>query len=121
AAVTRSFSPLISGPCALRSSGVMAPSVFNSADTEPLLPSAPTRTASSAASSDAAAMAFRISGSSVVTSLIASLRQRRQVGGMRLAAGLRQHAVHLSAMMRLMIEHMRDELPSRSGVVALHG
>ena len=54
AAVTRSFSPLISGPCSLRCSGVMPPSVFNSADTAPLLPSAATRTLSSAASSDAA-------------------------------------------------------------------
>ena len=44
AAVTRSFSPLITGPCVLRSSGVIAPSVFSSADTEPLLPSADTRT-----------------------------------------------------------------------------
>ena len=35
----------------LRSSGVMAPSVFSSAETEPLLPSAATRTCSSAASS----------------------------------------------------------------------
>ena len=43
AAVTRSFRPLIAGPCTLRSSGVMAPSVLSSAETEPLLPSAETR------------------------------------------------------------------------------
>ena len=43
AAVTRSFRPLISGPCSLRSSGVMAPSVFSSSETEPFLPSAATR------------------------------------------------------------------------------
>ena len=53
AAVTRSLRPLISGPLTLRSSGVMPPSVLSSADTEPLLPSADTRTASSAASSAA--------------------------------------------------------------------
>ena len=46
AAVTRSFNPLIAGPCTLRSSGVMVPRVLSSADTEPLLPSAATRTAS---------------------------------------------------------------------------
>src|SRR3954466_6480079 len=39
----------------------MPPSVFNSAVTDPLLPSAETRTASSAASSAAAAMALEIS------------------------------------------------------------
>src|SRR6185503_16117966 len=103
----------MSGPCCLRCSGVMPPSVFNSADTEPLLPSAATRTASSAASSDDAAIAPRISGSSVVASFIASLRHYRQVGVLRLAAGLRQHAVHLAAMMRLMIEHVGDQQPFR--------
>ena len=101
AAVTRSFSPLISGPCALRSSGVIAPSVFSSAETEPLLPSAETRTDSSEASSEADAIAPEISCSSFSMSLIASLRQRGQVGRVRLRAGLRQHAVHLPAMMRL--------------------
>ena len=64
ASVTRSFSPLISGPCSLRSSAVMPPSVLSSAETEPLLPSAPTRTASSAASSEALAIAPEISCSS---------------------------------------------------------
>ena len=53
AAVTRSFRPLMSGPLLLRSSGVMVPSVLSSAETEPFLPSAATRTASSAASSPA--------------------------------------------------------------------
>ena len=56
-------------------------------------------------------MAARISGSSVFTSLIVSLRQRGQVGGVRRAAGLRQHAMHLPAMVRLMIEHVRHQLP----------
>src|SRR4051812_28339665 len=119
AAVTRSFKPLISGPCALRSSGVMDPSVFNSADTDPLLPKAATRNASSAASSDAVAIAPRISGSRAFTSLIASLRQERQVGVVRLAAGLRQQAVHLAAMVRLMIEHVRHGDPLRLDHVAL--
>ena len=59
AAVTRSFRPLIAGPLVLRSSGVIAPSVFSSAETEPFLPSAATRTASSAASSPAAAIAVQ--------------------------------------------------------------
>src|SRR5262245_60460945 len=72
AAVTRSLRPLMSGPCCLRSSGVMAPSVFNSADTVPLLPSAATRIASSAGSSGAAAMAGRSSASSVAMSVMFS-------------------------------------------------
>src|SRR3954469_5199543 len=50
---TLSRSPLISGPLALRSSGVMAPRVFRSSETVPFLPSAEMRTASSAASSGA--------------------------------------------------------------------
>src|SRR5215469_15035387 len=29
------------------------------------------------------------------------------------AAGLRQHAMHLAAMMRLVVEHMRDQKPCR--------
>src|SRR3954452_1432516 len=119
AAVTRSFKPLMSGPCSLRCSGVMEPSVFSSADTEPLLPSADTRTLSSAASSDAPAIAPPISCSSVLTSLIALLRQGRQVGAVRLAARLRQHAVHLPAMVRLMIEQMREQHPFRFGDLAL--
>ena len=65
AAVTRSLNPLIAGPWTLRSSGVMVPSVFSSADTEPLLPSAATRTASNVASSFAEATLARISCSSV--------------------------------------------------------
>src|SRR5215475_14053113 len=109
ACVTRSLRPLISGPWALRCSGVMAPSVLSSADTEPLLPSAATRTASSAASSFAAAIAPRTSVSSVFTSDIGSLRLQRQVGVVRLAAGLRQHAVHLAAMVGLVIEEVHDE------------
>ena len=76
AALTRSFSPLIAGPCALRSSGVMPPSVFSSAVTEPLLPSARTRTASSAASSAAAAMAPEISVSRVAISVIQTSQWR---------------------------------------------
>ena len=50
---TLSRRPLMSGPFSLRSSGVMAPSVFRSSETAPFLPSAETRTASSAASSGA--------------------------------------------------------------------
>src|SRR5712691_1323552 len=68
AAVTRSFSPLMSGPCCLRSSGDIVPSVLSSADTEPLLPSAATRTASSAASSDAPFISARICCSSCAMS-----------------------------------------------------
>src|SRR6185437_915934 len=64
AALTRSFRPLIAGPCVLRSSGVIEPSVLSSADTEPLLPSAATRTPSSAASS----FAFETAPSSSVSS-----------------------------------------------------
>src|SRR6516164_701757 len=57
AALTRSLRPLIAGPCTLRSSGVILPSVLSSADTEPLLPSAATRTCSRAAPSFAEATA----------------------------------------------------------------
>src|SRR6266852_4776138 len=121
AAVTRSLSPLMSGPCSRRSSGVIVPSVLSSAETEPLLPSAATRAASSAASSAAAAMAPTRSRSSAARSDIASLRQQDQVGVGRLAAGLREHAVHLAAMVRLMIEHVHDELPFRLGQLALGG
>ena len=46
----------MSGPLSLRSSGVMVPSVLSSAETDPLLPSAAMRTASSALSSPAAAI-----------------------------------------------------------------
>src|SRR5689334_2776708 len=73
ASVTRSLRPLISGPLDLRSSGVIAPSVRSSAETEPLLPSAATRTASSAASSEAPAISLRICGSSVAMSDMAVL------------------------------------------------
>ena len=55
AAWTLSRRPLMRGPRSLRSSGVMAPRVFRSSETAPFLPSAATRTASSAASSPAAA------------------------------------------------------------------
>ena len=64
----KSKGPLISGPLDLRSSGVIVPSVRSSAETEPLLPSAATRTASSAASSEAAEISRRICGSSVAMS-----------------------------------------------------
>src|SRR5690606_37531660 len=49
--------PLIAGPALLRSSAVMEPSEASNAETLPFLPKAATRTASSAASSPAAAMA----------------------------------------------------------------
>ena len=55
----------------------MPPSVLSSAVTEPLLPSAETRTASSAASSAAAAMAVEISVSRAAISVIQSSRRRR--------------------------------------------
>src|SRR6516162_2603631 len=176
AALTCSLRLLMSGPCSLRASGVIVPSVFNSADTEPLRPSAATRTASSAASSLAAATAARSSVSSARRSVIgpAPLRQRsvlgssaltsarlrrdplilhacpptplgidvvdkhqrgplykafallhrralgrslgrqeRQIGIAGFAAGLCQHAMHLAAMMRLVVEHMRDQKPCR--------
>ena len=68
AAPILSLSPLIAGPFSLRSSGVIAPSVFRSADTEPLLPSAETRNASSAASSLAEETAVSSSVSSFAMS-----------------------------------------------------
>src|ERR1700722_10009788 len=63
AAVIRSLRPLISGPRSLRSSGDILPSVASSAEIEPFLPSAATRTASSAASS-AAVSIMRVSSPS---------------------------------------------------------
>src|SRR6185437_602212 len=80
AAVTRSFKPLITGPWTLRSSVVMAPSVLSSADTEPLLPSAPTRTCSSAASSLAEATAASRSFSSCAASDIGRPQSGWQCG-----------------------------------------
>src|SRR4029453_19051590 len=71
AAVRRSFNPLMAGPWILRSSGVMLPSVLSSADTEPLLPNAATRTASSAASSLAEATAASRSCSICAISVMA--------------------------------------------------
>src|SRR6185295_9907635 len=113
AAVTRSFSALINAPWLLRSSALMPPSVRSSAETEPVLPSAPTRTASSAGSSAAWATAARISCSIAFRSAIASLRHQWQVGVARPAAGLREHAVYLAAMMGLVIEEMRHQGPDR--------
>ena len=60
-AVTSFFSPLIAAPAALRSSAGRAPSVESSAETEPFLPRAATRTASMAASSCALSVAAAIS------------------------------------------------------------
>ena len=48
-----------------------------------------------------------------------SLRHERQIGVGRLAAGLRQQAMDLAAMMGLVIEHMGDQHPARLGQVAL--
>ena len=70
AALTDSLRPLISGPCVLRSSGVIDPSVLSNADTDPLLPSAAMRTFSSDASSLAAAIAAVSSVSRVRRSVI---------------------------------------------------
>src|SRR5215207_8935034 len=53
----------------------MAPSVFRSSETVPFLPSAATRTASSAASSTAAPMPLRISASNCAMSDTAFLRR----------------------------------------------
>src|SRR4029079_7432881 len=50
----------MAAPCDLRSSGDILPSVASSAEIEPFLPRAVTRTASSAASSAAAAMSVMI-------------------------------------------------------------
>ena len=60
-AVTSVLSPLMAAPADFRSSAAMLPSVASSAETEPFLPSAATRTASMAASSAAAVMAAPIS------------------------------------------------------------
>src|SRR5271165_838792 len=60
AALTASFRALIAAPCVLRSSAVILPSPDRSAETEPFLPSAATRTVSGSASSPAAAMWARI-------------------------------------------------------------
>src|SRR3954468_9466754 len=47
-------------------------------------------------------------------------RHERQVGVARLAASLRQHAMHLAAMMGLVIEHVGDRKPLRLGHLRLH-
>src|SRR6185312_16149086 len=65
--------PLIAGPLLLRSSGVIAPSVFKSAETDPFLPRAAIRADSSAASSLAEAIVARISFSSCAMSVMARL------------------------------------------------
>src|SRR5215203_3940971 len=70
AAWTLSRSPLMSGPFSLRSSGVMAPSVFRRSETTPFLPSADTRSASSAASSGAPSTCPSRSRSSAARSVI---------------------------------------------------
>ena len=72
ASVTRSRNPLNSGPLVLRSSGLMAPSVFKSSAMEPFLPRAATRTSSSARSSLAASTPARMSRSSWARSVMAN-------------------------------------------------
>src|SRR4029077_11129991 len=99
----------------------MLPSVLSNSDTDPLRPNAAIRTASSAAWSDAAAIAAFSSCSSVFRSDTASLRHVLQIGIVRLAAGLCQHAVHLAPMMRLMVEERRTEPPRRLCDVPVHG
>src|SRR6185312_130791 len=79
AVLTRSRRPLIRGPCALRSSALMPPSVFSNSLTLPFLPSAATRTVSSAASSEAVAIAPRISRSKVWISLIRIIPSQEQL------------------------------------------
>src|SRR4051794_29263116 len=66
-----SLARLIFAPWLLRSSGDILPSVASKAEIEPFLPSAETRTASSAASSDADAIWLRISDSSCDRSVMA--------------------------------------------------
>src|SRR5215510_4945560 len=66
--VTRSLRPLITGPCVLRSSADIVPSVLSNAETEPFFPSAAIRTASSVASSCAEATLARMSFSSFAMS-----------------------------------------------------
>jgi hypothetical protein len=53
--------------------------------------------------------------SSASNSATESLRHEHQIGIARLAAGLRQHRMHLTAMMGLMVEEVRDQLPARLG------
>src|ERR1700720_2892359 len=66
--LTLSLARLIAAPCVLRSSADILPSVANSAEIEPFLPSAATRTASRAASSPAAAIWLRMVCSRLVRS-----------------------------------------------------
>src|SRR4029077_2260332 len=91
APVTRSFKPLMAGPCTLRSSGVIVPSVLSSAETEPLLPSAEMRTASSAASSLAEATAASTSFSSCAMSVM--FPAPGVLAGHGRDTGVRKHAV----------------------------
>src|SRR5215813_13219633 len=48
-------------------------------------------------------------------------RHERQIGIAGFAARLRQHAMHLAAMVRLMVEHMRDQEPFRLAQFPLDG
>src|SRR6516165_4224803 len=50
-----------------------------------------------------------------------SLRQERQIGVRRSAAGLGQHAMDLAAMVGLMVEHVGDQNPTRLGDFAADG
>src|SRR5581483_962219 len=68
ACVTLSLARLMAAPCVLRSSGDILPRVASRAEIEPFLPSAETRTASSAASSVAAAICPRMVCSRVARS-----------------------------------------------------
>src|SRR5271163_2700791 len=61
ASVTSSLSAFIAAPALLRSSSDILPNVASTAEIEPFLPSAATRAASSVLSSEAAAMAARVS------------------------------------------------------------
>ncbi len=66
----------IAGACACRSSGVILPSVFNNWLTQPCLPTASTRNASSTVASGAAAMAATACSVRVVRSSISASRYR---------------------------------------------
>src|SRR5258705_13507042 len=71
--LTLSLARLIAAPLVLRSSGDILPSVANSAEIPPFLPSGATRRASSAVSSPAAAIWPRISDSSSARSVMATV------------------------------------------------
>src|SRR5579885_1463243 len=101
ASLTRSRKPLISGPFCLRSSGVMAPSVLSNSEIEPFLPSAETRTASTAASSLAASIDFMSSASSCFRSVMNDSEFGMDTVHERKPRGTREGASRFQASERL--------------------